>query len=118
MNARFRVELIDSLSGKGMPTRRKGMPDWAFSNNETGLASYSSQSISYLNESSRLRIEYKMRIRIRHSIVELQMKRHCIDWSLVIKKLKESRRGEKVKEIGSKKQRKVQVQVLVLAVLS
>jgi hypothetical protein len=85
MNARFRVELIDSLSVKGMPIRQKGMPDWALSNGETGLASYSSQSISYLNKQSRLRIEYKMRIRIRHSIVELQMKHHCIDWSLVMK---------------------------------
>jgi hypothetical protein len=77
------------------------MPDWALSNDETGLASYYLQSISYLNGSSCLRIEYEyeMRIRIRHSIVELQMKRHCIDWSLVIKRLKESRRGGKVKEI-------------------
>lgn len=85
MNARLRVELIDSLSVKGKPIRQKGMPDWVLSNDEIGLVTYSSQSISYLNESSRLRIEHKMRIRIRHSIVELQMKRHCIDWSLVMK---------------------------------
>lgn len=86
MNVRLRVELIDSLSVKGKPIRQKGMPDWVLSNDEIGLVTYySSQSISCLNESSRLRIEHKMRIRIRHSIVELQMKRHCIDWSLVMK---------------------------------